>query len=41
MNKVRQSGIMAMRDISGITIWVTATMVVVCLLLPFRKEDTV
>ena len=39
MNKARQSGIMAMRDVSGITIWVTAGMAVVCLLLPFRKED--
>ena len=39
MNKAKQSAIMAMRDISGITIWVTAGMGVVCLLLPFRKED--
>ena len=39
-SKARQSGIMAMRDISGITIWVTAGMALVCLLLPFRKEDT-
>ncbi len=39
ISKARQSGIMAMRDISGITIWVTAGMTVICLLLPFRKED--
>ena len=37
--KARQAGILAMRDISGITIWVTAGMAVVCLLLPFYKED--
>ncbi len=39
MSKARQSAILAMRDISGVTIWVTAGMTVVCLLLPFRKED--
>ena len=39
ISKARQSGIMAMRDISGITIWTTAGMAVICLLLPFRKED--
>ena len=38
-SKARQAGIMAMRDISGITIWVTAGMAVVCLLLPMRRED--
>ena len=37
--KARQSGIMAMRDVSGLTIWLTAGMAVVCLLLPMRKED--
>ena len=39
MSKARQSGIMAMRDVSGLTIWVTAGMAVICLLLPMRKED--
>ena len=39
MSKARQSGIMAMRDFSGLTIWITASMAVVCLLLPMRKED--
>ena len=39
MSKARQSAILAMRDISGITIWVTAGMAVICLLLPFKKED--
>ena len=38
-SKARQSGIMAMRDISGITIWVTGGMAVIALLLPYRKED--
>ena len=41
MSKVRQSAIMAMRDISGLTIWITAGMTVICLLLPMRKEDRV
>ena len=39
MSKARQSGIMAMRDVCGLTIWITAGMAVVCLLLPMRKED--
>jgi len=39
MSKARQSGIMAMRDVSGLTIWITAGMAVVCLLLPMRRED--
>ena len=30
---------MAMRDFSGLTIWITASMAVACLLLPMRKED--
>ena len=38
MSKARQAGIMAMRDVSGLTIWITAGMAVVCLLLPMRKE---
>ena len=38
-SKAKQSAILAMRDISGATIWVTAGMAVVCLLLPYRKED--
>lgn len=30
---------MVMRDFSGLTIWITASMAVVCLLLPMRKGD--
>ena len=38
-SKARQAAIMSMRDISGTTIWITAGMAVICLLLPMRKED--
>ena len=38
-SKARQSAILSMRDISGITIWVTAGMALIVVLLPFRKED--
>ena len=39
MSKARQSGIMAMCDVSGLTIWITVDMAAVRLLLPMRKED--
>ena len=40
-SKAKQSGILAMRDISGITIYVTAGMALIALLFPYRKEDRV